>query len=88
MAGGDKVCISKAQRRLHMRSELAAMVVVAPALLYVATRPRKLTGAEKAGLAGIAALTLAIDGTLYTGYARQKATTGRRRRRRGIGLPR
>ena len=89
MADGDKVCISKSQRDLHMRSELAAVAVVAPALLYVATRPRKLNKVEKGGLIAVAALTLAIDGSLYTSYASKKrGSTGRRRRRQGIRLPR
>ena len=61
----DGVCISEGQRRVHMRSEAGAVLVVAPMLTFIATRPRALTAYEKGALLGVAGLTLALDGSLY-----------------------
>jgi hypothetical protein len=61
------VLISDKQRRLHMRSELLAVLVVAPFSFWLASRRELPRGARvAAGVLGVA--TLAVDGYLLSRY--------------------
>lgn len=94
MAAGDDaqpaepdngVCISEGQRRVHMRSEAGAVLVVAPMLTFIATRPRALTAYEKGALLGVAGLTLALDGSLYRRMAKRNGKKKQAKRKRKVG---
>jgi hypothetical protein len=62
--------ISQSQRDLHVWSEAAALVVVAPLLTYVAVTQRQLPPWQRWGLLGVAVGTLLIDGWLLTRWRR------------------
>jgi hypothetical protein len=79
------VCISEGQRRVHMRSEAGAILVVAPALTFIATRPRALNTYEKGALLSIAALTLALDGSLYRRMAKRNGRKKQSKKKRRVG---
>lgn len=64
MASAQELCVSPHQRDLHILTEALAVVVIAPFLGYVATRPRELTTFERVGIWGIVAGTLLVDGFL------------------------
>lgn len=53
-------CITRGQRNVHLAAEAVAVGVVAPTLIYFATRPR-LKRSHKTAL-GVA--TIAVDGWL------------------------
>lgn len=65
-----KVCIPGAQRNVHLVFEAAALLAVAPLLLWAATRERELTRVEKGALAAVAVSTIVVDGWLLYRYAR------------------
>lgn len=60
------VCITPAQRKLHMTAEAFAVFAVAPFTLWVASQQ---TGIAKLGLYAIGLGTLAVDGYLLAKYA-------------------
>ena len=60
--------ISSTQRGVHVAAETLALFVVAPFLLYVATRDRKLTSVEKGLVATAAIGTLVVDGWLLHAF--------------------
>ena len=62
-------------QKVHRASEGIALFVAAPALLWVATRDRKLTTGEKMVLGGLALGTLAVDGYLYGRYRKVGIST-------------
>jgi len=57
--------VAERQRQLHIVSESAAVLVVAPFLLGVAQNPY-ITKGQRQGLQAVALLTLAIDGWLLS----------------------
>lgn len=57
-------CVSPEQRWIHVVTEALAVVVVAPALAYVATRDRPLNRVEKGVLWAVVLGTLVVDGWL------------------------
>ena len=74
--------ISAAQRRVHVSSEALAVLVVAPFLLYAATRERQLTPVEKGLLVTAAIGTFVVDGWLLSRYAQSAQAAGNSHSRR------
>lgn len=60
-------CISAEQRRVHVVAEALAVVLVAPLLGYVATRP-ELPDWARVGAGAAAVGTLLVDGWLLSRY--------------------
>ena len=58
-----QACISENQRSVHVVGEAAALVLVAPFMVWIAARRELPVGARLLGL-GIAAGTLIVDGGL------------------------
>jgi hypothetical protein len=67
------VTISEGQRALHMSSELAALVVAVPFLVYASTRLPTAAG-RNAALA-LAGATVVVDGWLLARYVRRSTHT-------------
>jgi hypothetical protein len=63
----DGICISETQRRVHIVSEAAALAVVAPFTLWLATR-RELPTPVRALSGAIGVTTLVVDGLLLTRF--------------------
>lgn len=71
-AGGRKpVCISKAQRNVHVAFEALAVLLVAPFNFWLATRP-ELPKAARGFAATCGVATLLVDGGLLISYVKQK----------------
>lgn len=68
VASREQLCVSPEQRRLHVATEALAVLGIAPFLLWLATRDRALTPAERAGLWVLFGGTLIVDGTLLYGW--------------------
>jgi hypothetical protein len=58
--------VSPAQLRIHKTTEAASVLVGVPLLLWVATRPRKLTRAERGAVMSFAVGALVVDGWLLS----------------------
>lgn len=68
---GEEICISKAQRNVHVAFEGLAVVVAAPFSFWLATRPELPPWAR--GLsAAIGVSTLVVDGGLLLSYLSKK----------------
>lgn len=65
-------CITEPQRRAHIASEAAALAVVVPFTLWLATR-RELPVAARALSAAIGATSLVIDGVFLARYLTPEA---------------
>lgn len=63
----DGICITEGQRKAHIASEAAALAVVAPFSLWLATR-KELPVAARALSGVIGVTTLAIDGVFIARY--------------------
>lgn len=62
-------CISPRQLALHKRTEFLSIVVVAPLMLWAATRTRKLSDIERVALGGFAVGALAVDALLWLRFS-------------------
>lgn len=69
----DGVCISEAQRRVHIVAETAALAVVAPFTVWLATR-KELPVGVRALSAAIGATTLVVDGLLLDRFLNHAPT--------------
>lgn len=75
LAGGSRpVCITKAQRNIHVVFEALAVLVVTPFNFWLASRP-ELPKAARTACAVIGATTLVVDGGLLLQYMKQKEKT-------------
>jgi hypothetical protein len=65
------VCISRKQRNLHVASETAAVVLVAPLLGWIAATG-KVTQQARVALGTVAVATVLIDGGLLRTFRRSR----------------
>ena len=67
-----EVCISNAQRRIHVATEAVAVFAVAPFLIYLAATKENLKDWERGILYAVAGGTLLVDGGLLLSFSRKK----------------
>lgn len=70
--------IDATQKTVHVAAETFAVLVIAPFLLYAATRKRELRPIEKGLLATAAIGTLVVDGWLLYRFKRDLDNPGQR----------
>ena len=70
MVAVTDVCIPAGQRAAHVAFEAAAVLTVAPFLIYAGTLDRPLTKTERTALVTIGLGTLAVDGYLLYRFVR------------------
>ena len=72
LAGGkNPICITKAQRNVHVFFEALAVFLVAPFNFWLASRP-ELPKPARTACAVVGATTLVVDGGLLLQYLKQK----------------